>query len=44
MKRRRSTAEDMKAERREAHMQRILAALAMLAALVLAGGAGSTGL
>jgi hypothetical protein len=44
MKRRRSPVDDMKAERREAHMQRILAALAMLAALVLAGGAGSTGL
>jgi hypothetical protein len=33
----------MKAERREAQMHRILATLAMLAALVLAGGAGSNG-
>jgi hypothetical protein len=31
------------AGRREAYMQRILATLAMLAALVLAGGAGSNG-
>jgi len=30
-------------ERREAQMRRILATLAMLAALVLGGGAGTTG-
>jgi hypothetical protein len=36
--------ERVEPKRREAQMQRILAALAMLAALVLAGGAGSTGL
>jgi hypothetical protein len=36
--------ERVEPKRREAQMQRILATLAMLAALVLAGGAGSNGL
>jgi len=40
----RSPAIDMTAERREAQMRRILAAVAALAAMVLGGGAGISGL